>query len=407
MNARCKFFAALAALALGASPLERPSSSAAAAEAAADEAELDDRGFWRGWRLPLAQDDAPGDVAEPAPPIRKAVEVPAEVGTEEEELRLLLRAVGLELFSPAYAAFEEEAGELADAASGYCDDAGETSALRRAWRRAMTAWQRAQHFRAGPIAEDNRRLRIQWFPTRSNEVQRGIQRWLSSSEAITQEAIAMSSVSVQGLPALERLIFSEEGLMPGERRCALAAAIAKNVQVMAREVAQPWREDGGAALAGFVAGEAPFLGLEDALVGLFESIVVQAEFIADQKIARALRLNDSSVLASPLAKHSKQNLAANLAAFERLVSVEGFYRLSDYLRRVHEAHAAADALASKIEQLQADLGAIAGALEDIVADDAGEPLDRLRVGLRELRSLGEDAAIAAGVTIRFNSEDGD
>lgn len=381
--------AAAPALAVEASPEEAPS----------------DRPFWRGWRLLLASDPAEPPPPPTAPP--PAVAVPAEVGTDEEEQRLLLRALGREVLSPAYAGFESAAGRLADEAVGRCG-AGGNVALRRAWREAMTAWQRVQHFRAGPVEEANRRLRIHWFPDSNNAVERGLRQWLRGSQAITQAAIASTSAGAQGLPALEQLIFAAEPMTAGSRSCLLTAAIADNLHVMADAVAQPWGE-GGATLEGFVTGGAPFLGPGDVLVALFEAIVVQAEFIADRKIGPALRLGEASVLESPLAMHSRENLAANVEALQALAGTgeDNAYRLYDYLERAHGEGALAAELADLITRLQQQLAGLEDTLEGVVGKGDTEPLSRLRAGFRELRQRGEEAAIAAGVNLGFNSEDGD
>ena len=411
MKARFGFLAAIGfggLLAVPWSAREWPAATPAlAAEASPVQDEApSDRRFWRGWRLLLASD--PAEPSPPPTPPPPAVAVPAEVGTDAEEQLLLRRALGREVFSPAYAAFENAAGRLADEAAGRCGGTSANVALRRAWREAMTTWQRVQHFRAGPVEEANRRLRIHWFPDSNNAVERGLRQWLRGSQAITQAAIASTSAGAQGLPALEQLIFVAEPMTAGSRGCLLTAAIADNLHVMADAVAQPWGE-GGATLEGFVTGGDPFLGPGDVLVALFEAIVVQAEFIADRKLGPALRLGEASVLESPLAMHSRENLAANVEALQALAGTgeDNAYRLYDYLERAHGEGALAGQLAALITRLQGQLAGLEDTLERAVGNGDTEPLSRLRAGFRELRQRGEEAAVAAGVNLGFNSEDGD
>ena len=373
------------------------------------------RRSWLRW-LPalLAQEPAPVRPVAPTPP--SSVPPPTRpaslgaVGAKAEEQVRFFDAVGTELLGPGYAAFAAAAGALAHAAHDYCTPpgGGALAALPRGWRRTMAAWQRVQHLRAGPVEEDNRRLRIHWFPDTSRAVERNLAALLDGSQPITEEVVRNSPTGAQGLPALERLIFAGNALAVGSRRCEATAAIADNVDTMARDVAAAWQEGGGMVEA-FASGSDPFLDLDDVLVAILESIAVQAEFVSDQKIARGLRAGDASLLESPFAAHSKENVAANLKALADLIDHEhgGVYRLRDYLLRAHGEAAVGDQLAAAAAEAQARLAAMAGSFEDIVAGRAAGDLEGLRVDFQRLSNLGVEAAVAAGVNLGFNSEDGD
>ena len=140
-----------------------------------------------------------------------------------------------------------------------------------------------------------------------------------------------------------------------------------------------------------------------------KSIAVQAEFIADRKIAPALRGGDASVLESPLAAHSKENVAANLAALADLIDHDhaGVYRLRDYLQRAHNEASVGDQLASVVAEAQGRVAAFTASFERIVTGQATGDIESIRVDFQKLSSLGEDAAVAAGLDLGFNSEDGD
>ena len=387
------------------------------------------RSFWLSWWPGLLQrETAPPPPTEPPPPPPDpsspdpAPPTPPEpppppatlgpVGTREEEQSRFFAAVGQELLAPDYAAFAAAAQALATAAETYCAGAGDAEAqaqaLGDAWRRAMAAWQRVQHLRTGPVEENHRRLRIQLFPDNSRAVRRNVDNLLSGTEAITEAAVSNSPVGAQGFPALEGLIFADEGLASGSRRCQLAVAVAANLRTMAAEIADPWQA-GGAMLEAFVNGAEPFLDRNDVLVAILESIAVQAEFIADRKIAPALRGGDAEVLESPLAAHSRENVAANLSALADLIDNghDGVYRLRDYLQRAHNEVSVGDQLASVVAQAQGREAALTASFERIVTGQASGDIESIRVDFQKLSALGQDAAVAAGVNLGFNSEDGD
>ena len=271
----------------------------------------------------------------------------------------------------------------------------------------MAAWQSVQHLRTGPVTEVMR-LRIQFFPDNRRTVQRNVDSLLTGTEAITEAVVSNSPVGAQGFPALEGLIFADEGLAAGSRRCQLAAAVAANLRTMGAEIAGPW-QDGGAMLEAFINGTMPFLDRNDVLVEVLNSIAVQAEFIADRKIAPALRGRDASVLESPLAAHSKENVAANLGALADLIDHDhaGVYRLRDYLQRAHNETPVGDQLAAVVAEAQGRVAALTDSFEHIVTGQAGGDIESIRVDFQKLSALGEDAAVAAGVDLGFNSEDGD
>lgn len=437
----CALAAVAASLVAGGDGRQTPVLAQDATEG--DEADLP-RSGWRNWLPALLQPAAespdtpthppvtppttpPPTTTDPEEPVDPVVEPPnpclppplpearpplPAIGTVEEEQSRFFKAVGEELIAPGYASFATTTQALATAASDYCGSTGnaDDAPLRAAWQCAMTAWQRAQHFRTGPVEQDNRRLRIQFYPDGNRAVVRNLDALLDGTETITEALVRNTAAGAQGFPALERLIFAD-ALSPGSRRCEAAVAIAANLRTMAEEIATPWQA-GGALLPAFENGTDPFLDRNDALVAVLEAIAVQGEFVADQKIRRALRTEDASLLESPFAGHSKENIAANVDALAALVHDDqaGAYRLRHYLLRAHDERDVGDQLAAAAAQAQARIAAVAGSFETAVGQPSsadGERLQGLFEDFQRLSALAEEAAIAAGVNLGFNSEDGD
>lgn len=429
--------AALAWLAAG----DGRNASAAAAGAVGEDESPPHRSGWRNWLPALLRDQSEETTSSPTPPPETttppgpagppgptAPTDPAEAdycepppkaavptalplaGTPEQEQIRFFAAVGEELLAPGHAAFAGATAALATAAGGYCATPSDrdVAAVREAWRCAMVAWQRVQHLRTGPVEGNHRRLRIQFFPDGNGAVERNLLGLLDGTEPITEASVRNAPAGAQGFPALEQLIFGSEALTPGSRRCEAAVAIADNVRTMASEVASAWGE-GGVTLGGFVSGSAPFISQDDVLIAILESVAIQAEFVADQKIRDALRTGDASVLESPLAAQSKENVAANLSALADLIDDEraGAYRLRDYLRRAHDDEAVGNQLASVATTMQERVAAMADSFEDIVASGQTAELQLLFNDLQQLSDLAVDASVVANVNLGFNSEDGD
>jgi len=119
-----------------------------------------------------------------------------------------------------------------------------------------TGWGRVQYISFGPIFEHQRAFRIEYWPDKRNVVGRQLAEVLKKQEhaALEPDRFATTTVGVQGLPALERMLFGDDALSelkgPGAAfRCGLFAAISNNLETIARDVVAGWTEGDNAFLA--------------------------------------------------------------------------------------------------------------------------------------------------------------
>lgn len=405
----------------GVAPLSTMPAGASEADRPAEAEEETFRPLWLTvW---LAEGTATGN-AEPSAPATfqgcatpdafHATDAPAAPGTVEQERSLLFAAVAADVLAPHHAAFIDATEALAADVGGYCaaPEEGDVGAVAEGWAAAMDAWQCVQFLRTGPVEEDNRRYRIQWYPDSNEAVQRGVDTLLDGDGEITEATVRGSPVGAQGLPALEHLLFDDAVRLAdadvAPRRCDLASAIAQNLHTMAKEVGEPWAAE-GAVHRGFIDASEPFTGSDDVLVAILEAIHQQGEFIADAKIGNPLAQRNVGGLESPLARRSKANIVANVSALQALVddADENTYRLRDYLARAHaEDGIGADLVAALAEAVER-LAALDASIEDIVAGTAPGDLAGLAEVFQRISRLGEDAAVAADVQLGFTHDDGD
>ena len=348
----------------------------------------------------------------PPPPPPEPTDPLGDVGTRAEEQARLYKAVGEDVIAPAYGELRDTAASLDEAIESYCGaPTADQDAIKEAWRAAMLAWQRIQHLTVGPIEADNRRYRLQFFPDSNEAVERGVDTALAGTEPLTETVISGRNVGVQGLPALEYLVFEIGGLddpTDGPRRCELAEAVAANVATIASQVAAPWAE-GGAYIDDFVNIDGDFMESDDVLVAILEAMANQAEYIADRKLKPALDASDAQSLESPYAKHSAENITANVEGLEALFEHEDddVYRLRDYLERTHEADSITEQLDTQLTAASDALAGFDGTLEDIVGGQAAGDPDGVYEALQDVADLVVDAAVEAGVELGFNNLDGD
>lgn len=146
--------------------------------------------------------------------------------------------------------FTRQAQVLRDAAAGFCAarDTPHFEVLQEAWRRTALAWQPLRWLQTGPGADQHRMLRLDVWPQAPLElVATRVRQLLVSGQPVGIQAVAGHPVQVQGLPALEILLFEPDAAdafpadAAGDRRCALVAGIAGNIAGIAQAEAVLWQ----------------------------------------------------------------------------------------------------------------------------------------------------------------------
>lgn len=159
-----------------------------------------------------------------------------------------------EFVAPRYADLARAASAQSEAWRSFCADPSEQGldTVREAYRAAADRWSSVELVKYGPVSEDFRAERMSFWPERKNATGRGLARLLAGTapEELAPERIREASAAVQGLPALERLLFDDPpsdsagfgGSVEGKRRCAAGQAIALNVAGLAAEIRDGWPE---------------------------------------------------------------------------------------------------------------------------------------------------------------------
>jgi uncharacterized protein len=155
---------------------------------------------------------------------------------------------------PGYANFHAATGNLVQAEKALCDAPSQKTldAARRSFGETVDAWSAIEIIRFGPVTEDNRLERVLFWPDRKSTGLKQVQAALAAKDetATTVEGLAQKSVAMQGLGALEFVLFGtgSEGLATGEAyRCSYGAAIAGNLDTIAAELETAWNAKDGFA----------------------------------------------------------------------------------------------------------------------------------------------------------------
>ena len=154
---------------------------------------------------------------------------------------------------PGYKRLAQATAGLDEKLKAFCADQQEASlaAAKQAYADAVTAWGRIEHLRFGPIMEEHRHERIVFWPDPKGIGARQVSRAMSKNDPtlISPEALAQKSVALQGLTALEQVLYGGGGLL-GQKtsfRCQYAVAISANLAAIAAKVDAAWTSPDGYA----------------------------------------------------------------------------------------------------------------------------------------------------------------
>lgn len=310
----------------------------------------------------------------------------------------------------SYRKLAQQTAELDAAAEAYCSQPTDTalSALQDRFRSTFLAWQSVQHLRFGPVQYLARENRFAFWPDERGVVGRHLGRLLEDP-ALRQQAsdIGSKSVAVQGLSAMERLLFTG-GAPPDAGSCLLLVAIGANLHDMADGIVRDWTAGDDPYVRYFITPgpSNPLYTSAAELAGtLLNSLHTELELILTQKLAR------------PLDRGLQR---ANGKRVEGWRSNTGLPAISANLEACHALyrHAFAAELAGNpphalieaaFERASAILHKLHMPLSDAVKDPGQRDLlVRLQAEVSALKQLvAGDLATTLNLSLGFNSLDGD
>jgi predicted lipoprotein len=334
---------------------------------------------------------------------------------------------------PAYARLAEQTGVLADKVGALCA-APSTDALseaKKAFAGAVEAWGKVEPIRFGPVAQDHRYERLFFWPDPKGLGAKQIRAALGKhDDTLTEpDELATKSVALQGLPALEYLLYGDgaetlaqsarvvDGQAPlpevggaGAFRCAFAQSVATNVHRIAKNLVEEWRE--GSEFEKDFLGPAPdspfYRGPKEVTLELLKAFSGGIEEVRDQKLAKPLGAKPDE--AKPLlAAFNLSGLTfANMA--DNLDGVRELFTAGDFAALVHSESAGVE------DSIRFDLDHAIDVLRDIEMpfaeaahdEDMRGRLEALRVSLKSAEGTATDMiSRAAGLSFGFNAMDKD
>jgi uncharacterized protein len=274
--------------------------------------------------------------------------------------RAMLASLGEYVILPTYREFNAAAESLQASAWSYATAVasgavvGELNAARDAWKRTMLVWQRAELFQVGPagsplMVKGGKNLRDQIYSWPTVNTCR-VDQELVDARYTAPDFFETALVNAYGLAALEYLLFNDSpvntcpsqanintsgswaALSESERtrrRADYAAAVAAHLVKKGQELLNEWEPTKGNFLRQLAtAGESESIypSAQSAVDEVFAAMFYVDFKVKDRKLAVPAGIDPLCPAAtcpeafeSRWAKHSGQNIVANLRAFQALL----------------------------------------------------------------------------------------
>lgn len=355
---------------------------------------------------------------------------------ESAEQKLLAHAA-YDIITPWYVELDVEASKLAAEATVFCQASEGKSTLQpqlqQQWRDTMTAWARVQPIGFGPIEDGNLQWKLQFWPDSKDLTRKKIEALIASDEVLSAERIASASISVQGLSALEYLLFDERGGVlnrythdeQAQRRCQMLQAITTRVQQVTHQLVSQWRGDANThsfadQLSQPSDDNARYPDNNAAVGELLNTLIVGMEMVKRNKLGIPIGSNKPNGRTKPYrleawrSEHSLPLMRASVASLEALYRGNGGYGLIDYLTQERLVN---EALLQNIDTTFIDVNKQFAVLKGplftpLKKPDAKESkqymaLFDLYKHLEKLQSYLNQLPESLGIQLGFNSNDGD
>jgi len=206
---------------------------------------------------------------------------------------------------------------------------------RTSFSNLVIAWSRIEMIRFGPARSENRFERLYFWPDRRRRGRKQVMALIAKSrtDPLAMEDLRQKSVAVQGLTALERVLYAKDSnrfAEPENTLCPLAFAIAQSIETTLGEIVKGWSgNDGYGATMTKPGPQNPiYRNQNEVLQEILRAASEQIQIVSNLKIGSVI--SDTPAKAKPkrapfwVSGLTLATLDANLDAVERLFSETGF-----------------------------------------------------------------------------------
>jgi len=280
-----------------------------------------------------------------------------------------------------------------------------------------------EHIRFGPMMKDYRLERFAYWPDRKGRGARAVRALLKSQDktALSAETLAKKSIALQGLTALELLLYRtdlkafQKTNRAGVFRCGYAQAIVNNLSNIAKDVRLEWQHGAEISFQLLLPGKgpSPYRTRKEVTQEFYQTIVSGFQKLHDLKMKPLLgkdrehaKPKRAAFWRSGLALDVLQN---NLNGLKHFIHTSGFLQLLVDEEVDLQAHV--QGVYQEIEKGFESFVKNGSALpiEHVVTDPMHRPVFEMLIAKISHLNAGfaRQFAVAADLPLGFNASDGD
>jgi hypothetical protein len=319
---------------------------------------------------------------------------------------------------PRFERLAETSRKLAEEVGRACDgDKKAADAVKKDFADTVLAWGAVEFLRFGPMSEIGRPERFDFWPDPRGVTQRQVNALVSKRDATALDpaSLAKKSAAVQGLSALEVMLYDDARPITGDAedaryRCKLTLTMARAMHALALEILTEWQGDTGWRRRMVEAGpkDTRYKRPEEPAADFARALITGLQMIQDREVAPMIAAVATPDKA-PRLPFTRSGLSARYIA-SGIASAQALYETMGLAASVPSDKAWMPRwITAAFERLARDAPA---AVESIPrAKDNPDRARELRMvrfhveGIRKL--IGREIAPLAGLTIGFNELDGD
>ncbi|MDE1993629.1 MAG: hypothetical protein KGI75_14085 [Rhizobiaceae bacterium] len=339
-------------------------------------------------------------------------------GLNEAAVPAVMQKAVDDVIRPGYRAMHESTSKLTAAMKALCADpsSANVSAAQAAFGDTVKSWSRIEIVQAGPVIEKNRFEHILFYPDRKGVGLRQVQALITKADDndASVEAVAKKSVALMSMTALEYVLYGNgSSVLANEKqgfRCRYGAAIAGNIDNVAKEIADEWDDPNGVQKSWKNPGKTSddFMDNKEAVTALLGVLVHGAENVRDQRLETFYKGDVAAARPKMAIYWRSGNTWTSINA-----NIEGLKTLWEKADMADLLPADKRDLAGKIDDLLNKLTATAPTINPdieaaLASDSERAKIDTLRSDTRDLTTgFSDNFGGAIGLSAGFSFADGD
>ncbi|MFD0981255.1 imelysin family protein [Tropicimonas aquimaris] len=312
-----------------------------------------------------------------------------------------LRRRSLAVLERQFGAFREASAGLAETASAHCAGTADAAEIKAALRDAWLAWAPLDSYQFGPVEQLGAALTVNFWPDKKDFVGRGLKALeaLSPEDLADPATIAQGSAATQGLPAIERLLYTDM------EACPSIVGISLYMEDLGGALYEAWfTENGWADLANAAGPDNPvYLSPEEFTKTLYTAVDFGLTRVAESRLGRPLGTFDRPFPDQAEAWRSGLSNEIILAQIHGLAEMVRLGFAGD-VRETDRGW-----ILEVFEQTEGRLAAI----EQPISEAVKEPTSRIRVEAMQTKvrhlqlEMAKNLGPNLGVETGFSAADGD